>query len=215
MVQKQTSYPAANLEIDYPPTLSRLTTFFRLILVIPVLFLLQVVGSTGASSYMQESGNEIVASTGGIIVGLFFATLLMILFRKKYPRWWFDFNLELNRFSTRVGAYMMLLTDKYPSTTDEQTVHLDIAYPDARNDLNRGLPIVKWILALPHYVVLFILSVGLLFTTIFAWFAILLTGRYPRPLFDFAVGVARWSMRVTAYATLLTTDKYPPFTLDR
>jgi hypothetical protein len=137
----------------------------------------------------------------------------MILFRQRYPRWWFDFALELARFSTRIGAYLALLTDQYPSTVEEQDVHLDLDYPDAERDLNRWLPLVKWLLAIPHYLVLIVLTVGALFAVVFAWFAILVTGRYPRGLFDFVVGVGRWGLRVQAYAFLLLTDRYPPFSL--
>jgi hypothetical protein len=137
----------------------------------------------------------------------------MILFRQRYPRWWFDFNLELNRFYTRVEAYLLFLTDTYPSTVDKQSVHLNIEYPNVKKDLKRWMPLVKWFLAIPHYVVLLILSVGAIFATILAWFAILFTGRYPKDLFDFVVGVNRWSLRVSAYAFLLVTDQYPPFSL--
>jgi hypothetical protein len=147
---------------------------------------------------------------GGI---LFLPVLLMILFRKKYPRWWFDWNLALTRFSARVGAYLALLTDVYPSTDEEQAVHIDIPYPDAPRDLSRGLPLVKWFLAIPHYIVLFFISIAAFVCVVVAWFAILFTGRYPAGLFDFVVGVYRWSLRVAAYAFLLTTDQYPPFSL--
>jgi hypothetical protein len=148
-------------------------------------------------------------AAGGII---FLATVLMLLFRQKYPRWWFDWNVELMRFSTRVSAYLALLRDEYPSTDEQQAVYIDIPYPDAR-DLNRWLPLVKWFLAIPHYIVLAFLVVGVIVAVIIAWFAILFTGRYPRPLFDFVVGVFRWWLRVAAYAMLLTTDRYPPFRL--
>lgn len=151
----------------------------------------------------------------GELVGgaLFLPTLLMILFRRKYPRWWFDWNLELTRFTTRVVAYLGLLREEYPSTDEKQAVHLDLDYPDAARDLNRWLPIVKWILAIPHYIVLAILWVAALFSVVIAWFAIIFTGRYPRRLFDFVVGVGRWSLRVEAYMWLLITDRYPPFSL--
>jgi hypothetical protein len=139
--------------------------------------------------------------------------VLMIVFRQRYPRWWFDFALELARFSARVGAYFVLLTDQYPSTVEEQSVHLHIDYPDVERDLNRWLPLVKWLLAIPHYLVLFVLSVAGLFAVVVAWFAILFTGSYPQGLFDFVVGVGRWWLRVQAYAFLLVTDRYPPFSL--
>jgi hypothetical protein len=147
------------------------------------------------------------------VSGLFLATLLMILFRQRYPRWWFDFALELARFSTRIGAYFALLTDQYPSTVEEQNVHLQLDYPDVQRDLSRGMPIVKWLLAIPHYIVLFFLYIAAFFAVVIAWFAILFTGRYPRGLFDFVVGVTRWSLRVQSYAFLLITDRYPPFSL--
>ena len=146
-------------------------------------------------------------------MGLVAATALMIIFRQRYPRWWFDFSRELTRFGARVGAYLALLTDQYPSTVDEQAIHLEIDYPDVERDLNRWMPIVKWLLAIPHYIVLFFLFIGALFAMIFAWFAILFTGQYPRALFDYIVGVGRWGLRVNAYAFLLVTDRYPPFSL--
>jgi hypothetical protein len=137
----------------------------------------------------------------------------MILFRQRYPRWWFDFARELTRFGYRIGAYITLLTDQYPSTVDEQAVHLEIDYPDVKADLQRGMPLIKWFLAIPHYVVLAFLVTGAVFAVIFAWFAILFTGQYPRGLFDYVVGVSRWILRVDAYAFLLVTDEYPPFSL--
>ncbi len=136
------------------------------------------------------------------------------MFRQKYPRWWFDWNLELQRFSARVGAYMALMDDRYPSTTDHQSVHLDYPYPDVERDLNQWMPLVKWFLAIPHYIVLFFLNIALVVAVIFAWFAILFTGYYPRGLFDFVEGVMRWNYRVAAYALVLATDQYPPFRLD-
>ncbi len=91
-------------------------------------------------------------------------------------------------------------------------MHVDVAYPDATR-LNRWLPLVKWLLAIPHYIVLGFLGVAAFFVILIAWFAILFTGRYPRSMFDFVVGVLRWGLRVSAYAFLLTTDEYPPFRL--
>lgn len=213
MATNKTTYPA-RLDIDYPATLDRVTTFFRLIWSIPALIVLGLVSATDSNTYMNEAGEKMATNSGGIAMGLFVATALLILFRQRYPRWWFDFNLELNRFSTRVVAYLLLLTDRYPSTVEKQSVQLDIEYPDVKKDLNRYLPLVKWFLAIPHYFVLFFLAIGVVLATVVAWFAILFTGRYPKELFDFVVGVGRWGLRVTAYAFLLTTDKYPPFSLD-
>jgi hypothetical protein len=211
MAVENIQYPA-QLEIDYPAKLNRVTTFFRVILAIPVFIILSLLAGTGLGWYADDNGQGLV-QTGSVLGGLLLATGLMILFRQAYPRWWFDFNLELNKFSMRVGAYLLLLTDRYPSTIDEQSVHLTLQYPDAKKNLNRWLPLVKWLLAFPHYIVLIVLGVAVGFTTIVAWFAILFTGNYPRSLFNFAVGVNRWSLRVSAYSQLLITDKYPPFSL--
>jgi hypothetical protein len=208
------SYPA-RLDVDYPAKLDRLTTFFRLIWAVPILIILTLISATGNETVVTESGEEMVRSGGGIGAGLFAATMLMIVFRERYPRWWFDFARELARFSSRVGAYLALLTDQYPSTEDEQAVHLEIDYPVVDQQLNRWLPLVKWLLAIPHYIVLAVLIFGAIIAIIIAWFAILFTGNYPRPLFDYVVGVGRWSLRVQAYAFLLITDRYPPFSLDQ
>jgi len=206
-------YPA-RLTVDYPEQLSRVSTAFRIILVIPIAIVLGIVTNSGSST-VETSDGEWVTTTGTSIVGaLFFATLLMILFRQRYPKWWFDFLVELNRFSARVGAYVALLTDQYPSTVDEQSVHLEFDYPDdVERDLNRWLPLVKWFLAIPHFIILFFLWIGVFVAVVIAWFAILFTGRYPRGLFDFVVGVGRWSLRVSASPSLLVPDRYPPFEL--
>ena len=203
----------ARLQVDYPEQLNRVTTAFRLILVIPIAIVIGVLTAGATRTVYDDAGHAVSTTSGGIGTGLFLATLLMILFRKRYPRWWFDFALELARFGTRIAAYVALLTDIYPSTDEEQTVHLDLDYPDAEHDLNRWLPLVKWLLAIPHLVILGVLSVAAFFAIVIAWFAILFTGRYPRGLFDFVVGVGRWWVRVEAYAVLLVTDRYPPFSL--
>jgi hypothetical protein len=213
MATTENSY-AARLDIDYPPKLNRLTTFFRFILAIPIVVILVLLtGATGGESFSADASQTMATGGGGIIVGLSLATGLMIIFRKKYPRWWFNFNLELNRFTMRINAYLMFLTDKYPSTVDKQAVQLDIDYPNAKKDLHNLMPLVKWLIALPHYIVLFGLTIAAIVVTIIAWFAILFTGTYPKSLFDFVVGVNRWNLRVNAYALLLVTDKYPPFSL--
>jgi hypothetical protein len=215
---EKTGLYAARLTIDYPERLDRVTTAFRIIWIIPIAIVLSVLSAYAVSTttLVTNAGGVVteVSRTGGGIAGaLFAATLLMILFRQRYPRWWFDFALQFNRFSMRVAAYAALLTDRYPSTVEEQSVHLDIDYPDAERDLNRWLPLVKWLLVIPHIIVLFFLFIGAFFAVVIAWFAILFTGRYPRGLFDYVVGVGRWALRVTAYATLLVTDRYPPFSL--
>lgn len=217
MVTQSQSYPA-RLSIDYPEKLDRVSTFFRLIWAIPIVVILSLLAATASDTVtvITDSGEVVsrVTESGlGITGGLFVATMLMIVFRRRYPRWWFDFALALSRFSNRVGAYLGLLTDRYPSTEDEQSVHLDLDYPNVEQDLNRWMPLVKWLLAIPHYIVLAVLVVGAIFAILIAWFAILFTGRYPRALFDYVVGVGRWALRVQAYATLLITDRYPPFSL--
>ena len=212
MATKKVTYPAS-LDIDYPKKLDRVSSFFRVFWAIPAIVISSLISGSGTVVYTDETGKQIMESAGGIAGGLFAATALMILFRQRYPKWWFDFNLEFNRFSTRVGAYLFLLTDKYPSTEDAQSVHLNLEYPNVKKDLNKWLPLFKWFLAIPHYFALIILVVGAVFVTIIAWFAILFTGKYPKYLFDYVVGVGRWGWRVTAYAFLLTTDKYPPFSL--
>ena len=205
---------AARLNIDYPETLDRMTTFFRLIWIIPIGIIYSLLTATGNETAITEAGEQARSTGGGIVGGLFFATMLMIVFQMRYPRWWFDFARELARFGMRVGAYLLLLTDQYPSTVDEQSVHLEIDYPNVEQDLDRWLQLVKWLLAIPHYIALAVLGVIAILAAIAAWFAILFTGRYPRALFDYVVGVARWGIRVEAYAFLLVTDQYPPFSLE-
>ena len=216
MVAPQQTYPA-RLDIDYPDRLDRVSTLLRIFYIIPIAIVLSLISAAATSTTVIYKSGEVVEKTtstgGGIAGGLFAATVLMILVRQRYPRWWFDFLLQFNRFGTRVGAYLALLTDRYPSTEEEQAVHLDLDYPDARAGLNRWLPLVKWFLAVPHYVVLLFLGLGAVVAVLVAWFAILFTGRYPRGLFDYVVGVGRWALRVQAYAFLLLTDTYPPFSL--
>jgi hypothetical protein len=201
------AYPV-QLSVDYPDrSLNRLTTFFRILVAIPIIIVLE---SVSGGRYASNHANEVAYGAGGM---LFLGPLLMIVFRRKYPRWWFDWNLELQRFSNRVIVFLALMDDRYPSTDEQQSVHLDYDYPDAERDLNRWLPLVKWFLAIPHYIVLIFLTIASFVAVIIAWFAILFTGRYPRGLFDFVEGSLRWGQRVAAYAFLLATDKYPPFRL--
>ena len=207
------TYPV-QLSVDYPDRpLNRLTSALRIFTAIPILILAAALaGSNG--SYTWSAGGHQTTRSGATGIGLLVAApLLMIVFRRKYPRWWFDWNVNLLAFSNRVGAYCFLLTDVYPATDEQQSVHLDVPYPDVERDLNRWLPLVKWVLAIPHFIVLFFLGIGAIFAAIAAWFAILFTGRLPRGLFDYIVGVGRWGDRVIAYAAILTTDEYPPFRL--
>ncbi len=207
---EQTAYPI-QFSVEYPDRpLDRVTTAFRIFAAIPILIVLGAVYG-GTWQWTTDGRTEVVvAGAGGL---LFFGPLLMILFRQKYPRWWFDWNLELQRFGNRVSAYLALMDDRYPATDDHQSVRLDYPYPDAARDLNQFLPLVKWFLAIPHYVVLAFLSIAAIVVVIIAWFAILFTGRYPRGMFDFVEGVIRWHNRVVGYAFILVTDQYPPFRL--
>jgi hypothetical protein len=204
-------YPV-QLRVEYPDRdLNRLTSALRIFWVIPIAVVLGTIGGISASTNHGSTGASTIAVGGAGL--LFIPPLLMILFRQKYPRWWFEWNLQLLRFTNRVGVYLALMDDRYPSTDDEQSVRLDIAYPDAREGLNRWLPLVKWLLAIPHYVVLFVLYIGVLLAAVGAWFAVLATGRYPRAIFDYVEGVIRWHDRVIGYAFILVTDEYPPFRL--
>ncbi len=203
------AYPL-EFDVEYPDRpLNRVSTALRIFWVIPIAIVLGLVSHT---SFSVSAGDEYAGfvSAGGLLIA---APLVMILFREKYPRWWFDWNRELLRFTNRVYAYGALMSDVYPSTDEQQYVRLELAYPDAKEELNRWLPLVKWLLAIPHFIVLVFLSIGAFFAVVFAWFTIVFTGRYPRGLFDFVVGVMRWGNRVTAYAFVLATDRYPPFEL--
>ncbi|HEY6652099.1 MAG TPA: DUF4389 domain-containing protein [Actinomycetota bacterium] len=204
------AYPV-NLSVEYPDRpLDRLSTAFRIFVAIPIMIVLGTVSGTTWSFYSSSGTVHVVAGAGGV---LFLGPLLMILFRQKYPRWWFDWNLELQRFTNRVLVYVLLMDDRYPSTDQEQGLRLDYVYPDVPRELNRFLPLVKWLLVIPHFIVLAFLWIAVFFVVIVAWFAILFTGRYPRGIFDFVEGVVRWGQRVVAYAFTLVTDRYPPFSL--
>src|SRR5437764_8861481 len=208
MIPETPAYPV-QFSVDYPDReLDRLTTFFRPIMAVPILLVLAAI--SGGTLRFSQAGTAGLLGSGGL---LFLPPLLLIVFRQKYPRWWFDWNLELLRFSNRVTAYLALLDDRYPSTDEQHSVHLDFPYPDVRETINRWLPLVKWLLAIPHYIVLAFLDIAAVVVVIVAWLAILFTGRYPRSLFDFIVGVMRWHNRVAGYALVLITDQYPPFRL--
>ncbi|HEX5926214.1 MAG TPA: DUF4389 domain-containing protein [Baekduia sp.] len=204
--------PTAPLTFDvtYPDrALNRLTSALRIFTIIPIAIVLSSIVGYSTSWQHADESSTIAISGAGL---LFFPPLLMLVFRGKYPRWWFDFNRELLGFTARVGAYATLLTDRYPATDEEQDVHLHLPEPDP-TQLSRVLPIIKWFLVIPHYIVLFFLSIGVVIAVVIAWFAILFTGRYPRGLYNYVVGVGRWELRVVAYAFALVTDEYPPFRL--
>ena len=203
------------LSVEYPERpLNRLTTALRIFTIIPIAIVLASIGGYSGQGNYDAGGDAPTIVIGGLGL-LFLPPLLMILFREKYPRWWYDWNLELLRFTNRVGTYLALMSDRYPSTDEHQWVRLDFPYPDAKRDLNRWLPLVKWLLAIPHYIVLAILYLVVILLVIGAWFAILFTGRYPRGIFDFVEGVIRWHNRVVGYALILITDRYPPFSLSQ
>jgi hypothetical protein len=213
MVYSTDMYPV-QFSVEYPEEgRNRLTALVRIILAIPILIIFGLIGNSLGLGDMDSSWNWGRTEALIISMGLYLATMLMIVFRGKYPRWWFDWNLEVSRFSARVGAYLFLLRDEYPSSDEQQAVTLEISYPDVQGQLNRVLPLFKWLLAIPHYIVLAILGIVSIFVVFIAWIAILITGRYPVWMFNYIVGLFRWGLRVAAYAFLLTTDRYPPFRL--
>ena len=191
----QPDYPVS-FAVDYPDRpLNRLTTAFRIFTVIPILIVAAALGG------------------GRGLPVLVIPVLLMLVFRQKYPNWWYDWNLQLVRFSSRLGVYLALMEDRYPSTDEPQSVRVEFPYPGAPANVSRWLPLVKWFLAIPHYIVLLFLYLAAIVVVVVAWFAILFTGRYPRGMFEFVEGVFRWHVRVAGYAFLLVTDQYPPFRL--
>ena len=208
MVETSNGYPMS-LSVDYPEKLNRLTTFFRIFTIIPILIILTLL-TGGSNQWGGDGGWSYQYAAAGVVV---LPLVLMLLFRQKYPKWWFDWNVSITKFSFRIFSYLILLRDEYPSTDEEQGVHIEIAYPDVKKELKGGMPLVKWFLAIPHFFILEFLYFALSVCTIVAWFAILFTGNYPRGMFDFVAGVMRWSLRVSVYNSLLTTDKYPPFSL--
>lgn len=192
---ENTAYPV-QFSVDYPEEArNRLTALLRIILAVPILVLSLLL--------------ELVSVSLGLII---IPTALMIMIKKKYPRWWFDHNLEIRRFLSRVNAFIALLRDEYPSTDERQAIHLDIEYPPP-GQLARFMPLIKWLLATPHYVILSVLMVVSVIASVVAWVAILATGRYPEGIFNFVVGVMRWNNRVNAYVLMQATDRYPPFRL--
>ena len=186
------SDPLLEYDVAYPERLSRWRIFVKWLLAIPHYFVLYFVG--------------LAASVVAVIA--FFA----ILITGRYPRGMWDFSMLYLRWYANLNAYaVMLQRDEYPPFGDGPypvRVHLD--YPET---LSRWKIFVKWLLAIPHYLVLSVLGIALAFVVFVAFFAILITGKYHRGMFDFVAGVTRWTMRVNAYVLLLT-DRYPPFSMD-
>jgi hypothetical protein len=210
-MQPMTATHPVEFDVDYPDRqLGRVSTLLRAVYAIPILIVLAFLGGPALGAAADSGGLFFIGLASGLVV---IPPLLTIVFRQKYPRWWFDFNLAFLRFDNRVMSYLLLLGDEFPSTDEEQSVRLEVPYPDVRSDLNRWMPLAKWFLAIPHYLVLLVLDIGVVLAAIAAWAAIVVTGRYPRPLFDFIVGVMRWHNRVVGYAFALATDDYPPFRL--
>ena len=188
------SHPRLQYDVEYPESLSRLLIFFKLwLLAIPHYIVLAILG----------------LAAGVVTIIAWFA----ILFTAKYPEGMWNFVLGVLRWGARVQAYVMLQRDEYPpfSFEGDYPVHLDLEYP---THLNRWLVLIKWLLIIPHYIVLYVLQIVAEVITVIAWFAILITGRYPRGMFDFIVGYQRWNARVSAYMFLLTDD-YPPFSFEQ
>jgi hypothetical protein len=210
----ENAYPV-RFSVDYPDRpLNRLSTGFRIFTVIPIAIVLATIGEDWGQGWGGggwDGGWPMFAGGAGLLA---LPPLLMILFRKKYPRWWFDWNLELQRFGNRVGVYFLLMDDRYPSTDEHQSVHFEMDYPNVEEELGRGMPLVKWFLAIPHYVILLVLYIGVFFAAIVAWFAIVFSARYPRGIFNFIEGTIRWHNRVLGYMFLMVTDRYPPFRLE-
>lgn len=185
------SYPVT-YSVEYPEELSRWLIFVKWLLAIPHLLILYALG----------------VATGVVTFIAFF----VILFTKRYPREFFDFVVNVNRWTENVYAYVFLLRDEYPPFSWQRgryAVTYEVAYPE---ELSRWLIFVKWLLAVPHYIVLFFLFIGQGLALLVAFFAILFTKRIPEELFRFVVGVDRYRVRVNAYVNLLR-DEYPPFSV--
>ncbi|NYT27503.1 MAG: DUF4389 domain-containing protein [Candidatus Thiodubiliella endoseptemdiera] len=198
-----TNYPA-QLNIKYNDSSNRVTVFFRLLLVIPAALIIALL-----SGFLVEGNNSNALQVGGGF--LFLPIMLMIVVRGKYPKWWFDWVCELSKLSYRILAYSMLLTDKYPSVDEEQDIGLVLKYPDVKKELNRYLPLIKWLLAAPHFLILIVIYAAIFVLSPVIWLTVLIMGKMPETLFNFLVGFLRYNFRVSAYAILLITDKYPPF----
>jgi hypothetical protein len=192
MMDVPAPYPV-RLDVPYPESHSRWLIFVKWLLAIPHFIILYFLGIA-------------VALTT-------FVAFFAILFTKNYPEGLFKFAVGVQRWSQNMTAYVWLLRDEYPPFSMDTGAYPVVFEADYPTDLNRWLPLVKWLLVLPVAIVGLVVLLLAYVTSIIAWFAILFTGTYPRGLFDFAVGALRWSARVNAYSNLWT-DRYPPFSLD-
>jgi hypothetical protein len=200
-------YPV-RLDVDYSETQSRWKALFRIFLAIPVLlFLALLSGGGGGAGEATRRGGEIAAGgTSGVIVAIW----VTIIVRQRIPRWLFDFQAWVNRWGLRAIGYTALLTDEYPAFEADYPIRYEIDYPDR---LSRWKVLVwKAITSVPHLIVLALLSLTLIVVVFIAWVAILITGKYPRGLHTYVVGVLRWSARVQGYLYSLT-DEFPPFSM--
>jgi uncharacterized protein DUF4389 len=184
-------YPL-RLDVEYPEQLNRWLVLVKWLLAIPHILIVYALVN--------------VASIIHLIA--FFA----ILFTTKYPQSLFDFVVNIYRWQANLYAYLGLMRDEYPPFSWEPgqyPVTFEVDYPP---ELNRWLPLVKWLLAVPHYIALLFLGLAALVVWVIAFFAILFTATYPRGMFHFIVGVMRWGNRVNAYVYFMR-DEYPPFSL--
>jgi hypothetical protein len=189
MAPAESAHPVT-FDIAYPERLNRWLILVKWLLAIPHLIIANLLDNVA----------QLLA----------FVAFFTILFTGKWPEGMFKFTVGCLRWQYNVYAYVLLLRDEYPPFSfdpGQYAVAFDVAYPEK---LNRWLVFVKWLLIIPNLIVFLLVALAWAITLIVAWFAILFTGRYPRGLFDFAVGVMRWSARLNAYVYLMT-DKYPPF----
>jgi hypothetical protein len=182
---------------------NRVTAFFRLILAVPALIF---VSSFAPSAAFSDEAAGIFAGLLAVPAGL------AIVVRQVYPSYVLVFNEALLSLQTRVDAYLVLLTDEYPSIEENDIVSVTFPEVDAKQ-LNRWLPLIKWLLALPLYLVGIVYFIYATLLTLLGWFSILFTGRYPEVCAEGVVGTIAYWNRVVGYAFLLVTDEYPTFSL--
>lgn len=200
MVASPTNSVEITVDADLGPR-KRLSVFFRPLLLLPVVILLSLLGG---SSLSDDS------SWGSTV---FLALALIVIFTGTYPTWLLTFIHGLQAFELKIGAYALLLRDEYPSLADRPFAQ--VLYPNIEGGarLKRFMPLVKWFLAIPHYVVLLLTGIAVFLLTVLAWFSILFTGRYPTSFLPFVVGWLKYYNRVVGYAFTLVTDQYPQFRL--